>query len=161
MYALIIADQLPKLADGFSQLSQEADELHEEFHLTRRIIQGQSAAYLLHRVGNRSLNDELEQTLDRVAEWVTELADAVRSRADRNILARRMKFVVADLLTAQNEISSDIRLAATSPVSDPLAHVRRAHDRLEKIFAFTSLGNIPTSEGCAQEINYITAIRSN
>jgi len=158
---LIVTDRMPQHSPLVSAMESEADELHEEFHLARRIIQGHSAAYLLAKIGSRSLSDELEETLSRIAEWVAELDSAVRTKSLTNVLARRMMPVVADLATAQRELLREISGLSPASTADPLAPVRRAHDRLESVFALTPLGSAPTSNGCALEIDHLVATRSN
>ena len=145
----------------FVAMDSEATEVQDAFELARRVIQGQSAAYLLSKVGARSLSDELQQTLFHISSWVLELRDAVRSKADHNVLARRMLPVVVDLSVAQRELSAYVSAFDSTPSVDPLAWVRRAHDRLEQVFFLTPLGRTPTSNGCALEIDHLVATRSN
>jgi hypothetical protein len=158
---LILTDRVPAHAEHFLALEGESDDLQEEFHLARRIIQGQSAAYLLATIGSRSLSDELEETATRISEWVRELFDAVSAKAAGNVLARRMLPVVAELGGAQRELLPFLAGVPSERAADPLALVRRAHDRLETVFAHTPLGSTPTSNGCALEIDHLVATRSN
>ena len=161
MNGLVVADRLPHESYRLGAHEHEADELHEEYHLARKVVQGLSAAYLLSRLGARSLTDELEATLARIATWVAELDGSVRDRAPRNVLARRMLPVIADLDRAQREILRFVSSSSPAGDRDPLVLVRRANDRLERVFALTPLGSTPTSNGCALEITHLAAARSN
>ena len=71
MNGLIVAERMPRGTAAVHAFEHEAADLHEEFHSARKIIQGLSAAYLLDKLGARSLTDELEDTLARIApDWV-------------------------------------------------------------------------------------------
>lgn len=166
MNGLLVTDRLPPDLHRAVDIEQNSADLYEEFDLARRIIQGLSATYLLAEVGQRGQVDELEHSLERIATWISEFENAVHSKAKSNNLAKRMLSLVPDLALAQSELKRSFGLPATANKSVPrapksLAHVRRAHQRLKGIFAFTPFESVFLANGCANEIDHLTSARSN
>lgn len=160
MSGLVLASTLPEDLEQTARLSEESDDLLEEIELAQRIVKGQSAVFLLHRLGQASLGDELEETIARIYGWIEELLDAVSTKAATSELARRLVPVVRELAKGNRIIEANVRSRGVDAEGDPMALIRRAHDRLQDVLSHTPLGGVPVSNGCAAEANHLTEIRS-
>jgi hypothetical protein len=161
MSGLILVKELPENLDEKVQAGEEAGQLLDEIDLTHQVIKGASAVQLLHSLGQASLSDELEETLERIGGWIDELIDTASAKAADSMLAGRLVSIANLLAAGHRELTAQVRAGGVETSTDSLRYIRRAYNDLQDVLSLTHLGSAPVANGCAIEINHLIEIRSH